>query len=88
MIAIHDAEDLNTVIFDLKDLNMLSSEWLWLLIRPRSRIYKQYGHETNIIISNPNDQVRKLLSITQLDTIFTIQEGTVEGILATLQSEK
>lgn len=79
--------DITTVVLDLKELTNISSEWLWLLLRPRNYFKTKGLEEAKVIITNANKSVLNVLKITQLDSVFSIQEGSAEDILAALQLE-
>ncbi|NMA66003.1 MAG: STAS domain-containing protein [Clostridiaceae bacterium] len=65
------SEEEKDFILDLSKLNYIDSMGLGLLVGALKRVKE---HQHNIIILNPQNNVRKLFRITGLDRVFIIKE--------------
>ncbi|MBK9732001.1 MAG: STAS domain-containing protein [Chitinophagaceae bacterium] len=64
-------------IFDLKSLEFVNSACLNFLVSSRNRIVDQGG---DIVLCNVSDQLRKLLTMTRLESYFKIAGRTADAI--------
>jgi len=71
-----ETEKSGAILVDLTDLKALDSTALGLLV---GCLRRMHGLNRQVILVNPNDRVRLLLSMTQLDSVFPIHSGTTEA---------
>ena len=67
----------NKIVIDLKDLNYLNSSGLGALITLLTKARKAGG---DVVISNINEAISKLLVITKLNTVFIVANTNEEAI--------
>jgi len=68
-----------TVVFDLSQVAFFGSVFLALLLRCH-KFVKERGGE--MVLANPGQMARDILSVTALDTLWAIYDSTDEAIAA------
>jgi anti-sigma B factor antagonist len=74
-----EKEKSGAVLVDLTDLKSLDSTALGLLVGSQRRLH---ALARELILVNPNERIRLLLSMTQLDSVFPIHSTTAEAFEA------
>ena len=64
-------------LLDLSEVRYVNSSGIGVLITILTK-FRNHGGEA--ILVNPSDQIKKLLKITKLDSVFTIEETEAEAI--------
>ncbi|MGQ0678157.1 MAG: STAS domain-containing protein [Actinomycetota bacterium] len=62
--------------FDLSDMEFMDSSGLGVLIAALKRVKE---HEGELVLLSPRDQMRRILSLTGLDSILTIRRSLGEA---------
>jgi anti-anti-sigma factor len=71
-----ETEKSGAILIDLTDLKSLDSTALGLLV---GSLRRMHGLTRQVILVNPNERVRLLLSMTQLDSVFPVHSGIAEA---------
>jgi anti-sigma B factor antagonist len=71
-----ETEKSGAILVDLADLKSLDSTALGLLV---GSLRRMHALSRQVILVHPNDRVRLLLSMTQLDSVFPIHSGVDEA---------
>lgn len=72
-------------IFDLKSLDFVNSACLNFLVSSKNRIAERGGE---LVLCNVSDQLKKLLSMTRLESYFKIAGRTADAIALLNHSNK
>ena len=64
-------------VIDLSEINHMNSKGLSLIIKILNKLDDAYG---SLVVSNPTEQVKRILSITKLDLIFRVVQDRTEAI--------
>lgn len=66
-----------TLAVDLSEVRYMNSSGIGMLITLHTKFKNKSGE---LCLVSPTDQIRKLLSITKLDSIFTIVDSVEEAV--------
>ncbi len=64
-------------IYDLKDVEFVNSACLNFLVSTRNLIAGKNG---NVVLCNVPDQLKKLLTVTKLESFFSIRSRTADAV--------